>query len=218
MAADSKGVYTNAQTNERTNSIVSKIYRQGQVYFSLAGLTSNKARGFDVARIVDSKLRNTNDVDEAIQQVKAAVKNALLVYLENQKRTTPALFQNNLDGDRYITSIGFITIRKNRPYTHLIGFMVSDGDKVRVKTEEEEYAGNNKRDAVYYLGTSGEINRYMNTIRSNNIEPVRFVEKLMNLQAAKTPALVSAPIDIIKITPAETVWIKRKKGTPVELD
>jgi hypothetical protein len=216
MAADSRGVYTNAKTYEKTSSIVSKIYKTGNIYFSLAGLTSNSTQSLDIAKTVNENLSNSN-ITLAIQQVKAAVQTVLLTYLTNQKKNNPVLFKKNIEGERYITSVGIVTIKNNKPYSHIIGFTVMDGNELKITTEEEVYASNSKRDAVYYLGTSGEINRYMNTITSNNMQPVPFVEKLMNLQINKTPELTAAPVDIIKITPSETVWIKRKKGTPVQL-
>jgi hypothetical protein len=39
----------------------------------------------------------------------------------------------------------------------------------------------------------------------------------MNLQIAKTPKQVGLPVDMIKMTPKETEWIRRKKSTPIEL-
>ncbi len=216
MAADSKAVYTNAKTFEETSEAVSKIYKSGNVYFSLAGLTLNETRLFDVAKIADGAFKNTHNLNTAINKIKAKVGDALLQYLTNQKKNNPVLFKNNLAAEKYITSIGIITIKNNKPCTHLIGFIVTDDQRLKITTQEEVYPTGSKRDAVYYLGTSGEINRYMNTIESNKLEPVRFVEKLMNLQASKTPKLVGPPIDIIKLTPKETVWVRRKKGTPVE--
>jgi ATP-dependent protease HslVU (ClpYQ) peptidase subunit len=217
MAADSKGVYTNAKTYEKTTSVVSKIYKTGNVYFSLAGLTSNTTQSLDIAKTVNDNLSKSDNVATAVQQMKASVQKALLTYLSNQKKNNPVLFKDNLAGDRYITSVGIVTIKNNKPYSHIIGFRVLDRNELRITTEEEVYTPDVKRDAVYYLGTSREINRYMNTITSNNMQPVPFVEKLMNLQINKTPELTAAPVDIIKITPSKTVWVKRKKGTPVEL-
>jgi len=215
MAADSKGVYTDASTYKVTTSIVSKIYKTGNIYFSLAGLTSNSTQGFDVATTVNRNLNDAN-INTSIQQVKTSVEKTLLIYLTNQKKNNPVLYRNNLASERYITSIGIVTIKKNKPYSHIIGFRVIDGDPLKITSDEETYL-DGKRDAVYYLGTSGAINRYMNTISKNNLKPEQFVEKLMNLQINKTPNLVAAPIDIIKITPDKTDWIKRKKGTPIEL-
>jgi hypothetical protein len=217
MAADSKGVYTNAKTYEKTTSVVSKIYKTGNVYFSLAGLTSNPTQSLDIAGTVSNNLSNSTNITVAIPQMKSAVQKALLAYLTNQKKNNTFLFKKNLEGDRYITSVGIVTIKNNKPYSHIIGFRVLDKNELKITAEEEVYASDTKRDAVYYLGTSGEINRYMNTITSNNMQPVSFVEKLMNLQINKTPDLTAAPVDIIKITPSKTVWVKRKKGTPVEL-
>jgi len=216
MAADSKAVYTNAKTFEETSEKVSKIYKSGNVYFSLAGLTLNETQLFDVAKIADGAFKNTQNLNSAVKKIKATVAEALAQYLTTQKKNNPVLFKNNLTTEKYITSIGIITINNNKPYTHLIGFIVTDDQQLNIRTQEEVYAPGSKRDAVYYLGTSGEINRYMNTIESNKLEPVRFVEKLMSLQASKTPKLVSPPFDIIKLTAKETVWVRRKKGTPVE--
>lgn len=216
MAADSKAVYTNAKTFAETSETVSKIYRSGNVYFSLAGLILNETRLFDVGKIADSTFRNTHNLNNAVKKIKAKVGTALLQYLTNQKMNNPALFKNNLASEKYITSIGIITIKNNKPCAHLIGFIVTDNQQLKIRTEEEIYDQGSKRDAVYYLGTSGEINRYMNTIESNKLEPVRFVEKLINLQASKTPDLVGPPFDIIKLTVKKTVWLRRKKGTPVE--
>jgi hypothetical protein len=216
MAADSRGVYTNAKTYEKTSSIVSKIYKTGNIYFSLAGLTSNSTQSLDIAKTVNDNLSNSN-ITLAIGEMKVAVQKVLLAYLNNQKKNNPVLFKNNIEGERYITSVGIVTLKNNKPYSHIIGFRVLDENALKVTTEEEVYASDAKRDAVYYLGTSGEINRYMNTITSNNMRPVPFVEKLMNLQINKTPDLTAAPVDILKITPSKTVWIKRKKGTPVQL-
>lgn len=218
MAADSKAVYTNAKTLQQTSGTVPKIYKSGNIYFSLAGLTLNEIQLFDVAKISGLAFKNTGNINAAIKKIKVAVGNALLNYLTNQKKNNPELFKNNLTAEKFITSIGIVSLKNNKPYTHLIGFMVTDAPQIKIRTEEDEYASGSKRDAVYYLGTSAEINRYINTIRSNNLEPVRFVEKLMNLQISKTPDLVSPPIDIIKITPKETIWVRRKKGTPVEFE
>ncbi len=218
MAADSKAVYTNAKTFKQTSEIVSKIYKSGNTYFSLAGLTLNETQLFNVAKIADIEFKNTGNINAAVKKIKAAVSDALLQYLINQKKANTVLFKKNIAAEKYITSIGIVTIKNNKPCTHLIGFIVTDTQQLKIRTEEEEYTSGSKRDAVYYLGTSGEINRYINTIRSNNSDPVRFVEKLMNLQVSKTPDLVSLPIDIIKITPKETVWVRRKKGTPVEFE
>lgn len=217
MATDSKAVYTNAKNYRQTTATVSKIYKRGNVYFSLAGLVSNNNRSFNLAEIINGNLAHASDLVAAIEQIKAAVKEVLLAYLNNQKKNNPSLYKKNITGDKYITSIGIVTIKNNRPYTHLIGFTLADTGRLKIKTDEEVYDTNVDRDAVYYLGTSDEINRYINSIKRNNSEPVKFVEELMNMQIAKTPALVSAPIDILKLTPNQTTWIKKMKGTPVEL-
>jgi hypothetical protein len=215
MAADSKALYTNATTAEVTPEVVGKIFKSGNVYFSLAGLTLNETRLFDVAKIADDAFKNTENFNAAVKKIKATVSGALLLYLNNQKKSNPRLFRNNLL-EKYITSIGIITIKNKKPCTHLIGFIATDSPQLKIRTEEEIYSQRSTRDAVYYLGTSGEINRYMNTIESNKLDPIRFVEKLMNLQISKTPNLVGPPIDIIKLTPKETTWVRRKKGIPVE--
>ncbi len=216
MAADSKAVYTNARTFKKTSETVSKIYKSGNIYFSLAGLTLNETRLFDVAKTADATFKSTHNLNAAVKEIKVAVSEALTQYLTNQKKNNPVLFKRNLTDEKYITSIGIVTIKNNKPYTHLIGFIVTDTQQLKIRTEEEVYTSGSKRDAVYYLGTSGEINRYMNTIKSNQLEPVQFVEKLMNLQVSKTPDLVSPPIDIIKITSKQITWVRRKEGTPVE--
>jgi hypothetical protein len=217
MAADSKGVYTNAKTNQQTSASVSKIYKSGNVYFSLAGLTSNNTRSLNIAALANRKLTDTANLQWAIDQIKVSVKEALLTYLNDQKINSPILYKNNL-ADKYVTSIGLVTIQNNRPYTHLIGFVATDNGKPKITVEEEVYKSANQKDAVYYLGTSGEINRYMNSIQANNDEPVKFVEKLMNMQIIKTPKLVAGPVDILKLTSTQTTWVQRKKSTPVEFN
>lgn len=217
MAADSQGVYTDAKTYRQSIQTVSKIYKSGNVYFSLAGLISNETRSFNVAAIVNSKLVHASNLVSAINEIKVAVKADLFNYLTSQKRNNPLLYKANIEGEKYITSIGIVAIRNNRPYTHLIGFSAVDKGALQISTEEEVYGPNADKDAVYYLGTSDAINKYMNSIQRINSEPLQFVEKLMNLQIAKTPQLVATPIDILKITPKQTTWIKRKKGTPLVL-
>lgn len=216
MAADSKGFYTNAINYQKTSSIVSKIYKSGNVYFSLAGLISNPTRLFDVAKIVNDKFKASSNIDSAIAQAKVEVQFALTTYLTNQKRNNYRLFKNNLTSGTYITSIGIIALKDNKPYAHIIGFRVTDEEEVEVTSEEDFYASN-IRDAVYYLGTSEEINKYLGSIRKNNLNAVQFVDGLMNLQIQKTPNLVGAPVDMLRITPKGVEWIRRKKTTPIVL-
>lgn len=217
VAADSKGVYTNAKTNKQSVESVSKIYKSRDRYFSLAGLTSNTTRSLNIAAITNENLSNTSNLETAIDQLKLDVKEALLTYLNHQKKNHPILYESNLS-EKYVTSIGLVTIHNNRPYTHLIGFAATDNGQLKISVEEEVYKTSTNKDAVYYLGTSGEINKYMNSIQTNKYEPVEFVERLMNLQIAKTPQLVAGPVDILKLTAKRTTWVKRKKGTPVDLN
>jgi hypothetical protein len=217
MAADSKGVFTNAKTNKQSVESVSKIYKSGNRYFSVAGLALNTTRSLNIAAIANERLSHTSNLETAIDQLKLDIKEALLTYLSNQKKNNPTLYRNNLS-EKYVTSIGLVTIQNNRPYTHLIGFAASDKGQLKISVEEEVYKGANSKDAVYYLGTSGEINRYMNSIQTNKYEPVEFVERLMNLQIDKTPQLVAGPVDILKLTNRRATWVKRKKGTPVDLN
>jgi hypothetical protein len=210
MAADSKGVYTNAKTYRATSRVVSKIYKSGNVYFSVAGLTSNPTHSFDVGKIADTKLRGSADLKAAIDTIKAELTKALLAYLTRQKKTNYRLFRNNMEADAYI-------IENNRPYAHILGFKVKDDAKLSISVDEDFYATSSSRDAVYYLGKSGAINSYMNSITSNNLKPAAFVDKLVNLQITKTPNHVGGPVDIIRMTPTSTEWIRRKKTTPIEL-
>jgi hypothetical protein len=217
MAVDSKGAFTNAKTYQKTNKVVPKIYKTGNIFFSVAGLTANTARSFDVGKLTDANLKAGNSLNSGIDSIKLNVKDALLKYLTNQKKNNYNLFKKNIEEENYITSIGIIAIKNNKPYAHLIGFKVRDGATLKITVEEEFYASNFNKDAVYYLGTSAHIDEYMSTIKSNNLKPVAFVEQLMQLQMEKTPELVGPPIDIIKITAKETQWIRRKESTPVEL-
>jgi hypothetical protein len=217
MAADSKGVFTDAGSYKQSHSIVSKIYKTGAVYFSIAGLTSNAARSFDVGQLTNKSLKNAKSLNAGIENIKTSVSKALVSYLQNQKKNNYTLFKRNLPSSVYITSIGFITIHNNQPYACLLGFKVTDGTQLKIDVHEEVYTATSNRDAVYYLGTSGEINKYMNTIKSSRLKPVDFVDKLMNLQIAKTPGEVGYPVDMIKLTTKESTWIRRKKSTPIEI-
>ena len=87
MAVDSKAVYTNAITNKKTTAVVSKIYKTGNVYFSIAGLASNRVRSFDVSKIANADLKSSTNITTAINKIKSDVKQALLTYLSNQKKT-----------------------------------------------------------------------------------------------------------------------------------
>ncbi|TDH29010.1 hypothetical protein EXU57_02750 [Segetibacter sp. 3557_3] len=217
MAADSKGVFTTVSGNRESVAMVSKIYQRSNVYFSMAGVTSNNSQNFNVARLIDAELQNFTTWPEVTNRIKRSVERALLPYLNYIKSANNNLYRNNLVASDYFTSVCLIGIKNKTPYAHLLGFKVTDGATINVTTEEISYGKGNLKDAVYYLGQKTAINKYMQSVQRVTMTPEKFVEKLVSVQAASTPKLVGGPIDILRITPSGVKWIRRKKGTPVVL-
>lgn len=216
MAADSKGIYTNAKTFKEESRTVPKIFKTGNYYFSITGIVSNTTRSFDVSKIINGRLKNAADINTGIEQIKEDVKAALKTYLSYNKKHNPVLFKKDMEMGNYVTSIGIIGIMNHKPYAHILGFKVMNINTLELKTEEDYCPSDDAVSTVYYLGKSDAIKKRMDTLKHITEKPEVFVEGLMLLQIKKTPQYVGLPIDIIKMTPKETVWIRRKESTPVE--
>ncbi|MDQ3290375.1 MAG: hypothetical protein M3Q05_03695, partial [Bacteroidota bacterium] len=157
LAADSKGVYTNAKTFKKETRTVPKIFKTGDYYFSLTGVVSNTTRSFDVGKVINNRLKNEADLSKAITQIKEEVANSLKLYLSYNKKHNPSLFKKDLELGNYITSIGIIGIKNNKPYAHILGFKIINTASLDIKTEEDFCPSANSVSTIYYLGKSDAI-------------------------------------------------------------
>lgn len=218
MAADSKGFYNNAKTLKQESRIISKIYKTADIYFSLSGIIANTQRNLDISRIIHHHLSNSKNLDSAIAEIKNEVRKSLLTYVGDNRKNNPKLFAANLNVGTYVTSIGLVTLKKSKPYAHIIGFKIINGAQMNIKVEEDFAALNSgERSRLFFLGKNNAINHYLDTVKKINPDPFLFVDKLMSVQINKNPESVGAPVDILQISLTETKWFRRKKTTPIEL-
>jgi len=218
MAADSKGFFYNAGTTKQENSTVSKIYKTAGVYFALAGVIKNEARNLDISQLVHKHLEESKDLERTLTNLKVDIRNRLMQYVSYNKQNSPKLYEANKKLGRYITSVGLITMKNNKPYAHIIGFQVVEGKNLRIEIDEDfAPAAGDTQDRLFMLGKNKAIHAYLDTMKKIDADPFVFVDKLMSVQIENTPQYVGKPVDMVKITYKETIWYRRKKSTPVML-
>jgi hypothetical protein len=219
MAADSKGFYSNTSTLKQESRVIPKIYKSGAVYFSLSGVVSNQKRNLDISSLIHQQLKTNGDLTKAIQGIKSEIRKSLISYLSYNKINNPKLFDANLKSGTYITSIGIIAVKDSKPYAHIIGFKIVNAEKLGIIVEED-FASSEKEEPnrLFFLGKNNAINAYLDTVKKIEEDPIKFVDKLLGIQIAKTPESVGAPVDIIQLNSQEAIWIRRKPATPVEMN
>ena len=209
MGADSKRMIIDEKANLTVNESVCKIRNVGSYCYALAGFVASRSTFFSADSIVALHLKNSGDYNEAVKNIARDIRKALKKEFAYQKKNNPLVFHKMALSKEHILEVAILSIRNGKPYVQIIGFQLSDEEKIKIKDYTASCPGDcpQEQTQFYLLGDYSGIEKYLER-KGPVADPVSLVEKLITLQSHATPNSVGTPVNMIRFTSGGVEWIR----------
>lgn len=209
MGADSKRMIIDEKARLTVSESVCKIRNVNSYCYALAGFVASRSTFFSADSIVALHLKNTSDYNKAIKKITGDIRKALQKEFAFQKKYNPDVFLKMAATKEHILEVAILSVRNNKPFAQIIGFQLTDEDKIEVKDYTATCPGDcpEEQSQFYLLGDYSGIEKYLEEKKSV-ADPVSLVEQLITLQSHTTPNSVGTPVNMIRYTPGGVEWIR----------
>jgi hypothetical protein len=200
VAADSKRTF---YFNDKYKSeSICKIHNVGDRYFAIAGIDDG-----GLLKAANGALTNSTNIDSSIIIFEKVMTARYTYLMTTAQKYYPEKFKHFLqDG---LSCVSFFGYYSGEPYVININFLVTVDDKQRVSIAYRTQLVS----SITVIGISEDIEKTKpedlpseEMIRKN---PELYVESLVEIEARKRPLAVSAPIDLLELSPQGPNWIRR---------
>ena len=204
VAADSRRTFLFNDDKNKYESIC-KIHNVGATYFAVAGFDDG-----GLLNAANIALKENSDIDSAVNMF-CTIMTARYQYLMTQtQQYYPDKLKDFLQNG--LADVSFFGFVNGKPEVKDIQF------SVRIK--KDKIIINHVIQPVGYITVIG-ISKDIDDAKPDELpskltmlqKPSAYVESLVEYEAAKHPAAVSEPIDLLELKPDGAVWI-RKNGNP----
>ena len=185
---------------DTTPEVTCKIHCIKNIYFS--NIHSLADHSFLIAKKVCEDQIGVKNVITVFE--KEFIRQTLPI-LEKYKIQNPSYYES-LINDSILCQTIFFGFEESLPYMISVLFRARQLLTGQINLKAEAH------DGILFIG--GEV-REIDTLFSNealwNQGPVSAIDKLIGIEINSHPKEVSYPIDIIKLTKSEKIWIRRKQ-------
>lgn len=200
VAADSRRTfYFNAKYKSES---ICKIHHVGNNYFAVAGIDDG-----GLLKAANGALGQNAGIDSALHTFETAMTARYTFLMTTARRYYPDKFKHFLQSG--LASVSFFGYDHDEPYVIDVNFFVYLDDKKHVNVTYRT----KQISTITVIGISEDIAK-AKTSDLPSVEMIRdspelYVESLVKIEARKKPLDVSAPIDLLELSPDGANWIRR---------
>jgi hypothetical protein len=200
-------------TNNKYTETVSKIYKTKDIYYNLAGNILNGATQFNAAKIIDTCIKENDNLSVMMEQTSKALEKEIGKELAWIKSHDPNYYKEKTNGSSSFITAGIAAFEKGSPFLQLFSFDLT-GDCLEVNKRQLHKSNIGENNKAHILGERDAIAHFPFPSGINCKNDVSAVEKMFELQIEKTPEKVGYPIDILILKAGGETWVKKQDITP----
>ncbi len=215
MGADSKTTVEGSTTSTGT---ACKIHQADNLFFAVAGLTSDPGRGFNAPAIIREAMRNESTMADKVEAAEQALIERLNEELNRLQAEDPSMYARKVraEGGK-VLSLAFVGFQKNESFALVRQFRAVASHPVSVRVSRQSCPGDCPDGVrMFFLGRYRSIERYMS--RRSKETPRLSLEEAVNhfieLEIGENPQEVGGPVDILRIDKDSPRWIQKKDSCP----
>lgn len=202
-----------------------KITRFGDVYLVFSGIPSLPASNFNAYEIAQKIFSGKGTINDRLTLFDRAVSAKLQEAFEKLRTTDDKLFSRWYTedvGTRIAMQMLVAGPEKKRTVLAMLEYRIASkkNEPVKLETIKQNIVTQpgSDRPKILFLGMQDAINVLKKRKDFlSNFDEVSKINEWITAEAKANPALVSGPVDIIKISPKKTEWIQHKDICP-EID
>tara|TARA_R110002012_G_scaffold19108_1_gene69337 strand:+ start:8304 stop:8984 length:681 start_codon:yes stop_codon:yes gene_type:complete len=216
LATDSKGTWTSGNSGEKSTEEIVKIVKAGEYYYSIAGILGSTKNHYGYREVISHYLVN-NDFETAKSNIKNELYDRLMVDIVDYKENNPHIYDHVKDF-AYFLSLGIIGRIDGCPFGSKILFQNDKKANVSITVSDSFFSSpkNSSQAKAYYLGSCDAILNYTNSYGFPKMSPEEGIVALIEAQVDASPNDCGLPVDLIKLTSLDDIWVSRKNGCPIE--
>lgn len=215
MGADSKTTVEGSTTSTRT---ACKIHQADDLFFAVAGLTSDPGRGFNAPAIIGEAMRNESNMADKVEAAEEAIIERLNKELNRLQAEDPSMYARKVRAEGgNVLSLAFVGFQKDESFALVRQFQAVESKAVSVRVSRQSCPGDCPDGVrMFFLGRYSAIERYMSN-RSKDTPRLRLEEAVnhfIELEIGENPQDVGGPVDILRIDRDGARWIQKKDSCP----
>jgi hypothetical protein len=199
-----------------------KITKMNDIYLVFSGIPALPKSSFNAYEIAEKSFAGKGTISARLDAFDKAVKGKLQKAFEKLRKTNDKLFSRWYTDDvqhRIAMQVLVAGAEKNGTVLAMLEYRIVSKKKepVKLKSIKQNIMTKPGSDQpkILFLGMQDAINDIMKKKDFfSDFDEVRNINEWIMAEAAAEPALVSAPVDIIKISPTKTQWIQHKSQCP----
>jgi len=214
LGADSKTITEGQPVTDRK---VCKIYQAHELFFAVAGIASDRRRGFNVPEIVARAVLNGFTIGEMVKLSEEAIVEQLISELVRLREEDSATYQRMVKTDGgTILALAFAGYEEGATFVIISQFGAMDDHPPSVSVKRDSCPGNCPFGVkTFFLGSYKAIARYIaGKTGEGDMEPIEAIRYLMELEMESNPQEVGGPVDILRIDKQGPKWIQKKEECP----
>lgn len=199
-----------------------KISRMNDVYLVFSGIPSLPVSSFNAYEIAAKSFADNGSITARLDAFDTAVQGKLQAAFEKLRTTDDKLFSRWYSEDvknRIAMQVLVAGPEKKGTVLMMLEYRIVSQKKEPVKLQAIKQdivpkPGSNQP-KILFLGMHDAIDALLKKKDFfSDFDEVRNINEWILAQAAAEPALVSGPVDILKISPKKTQWLQRKDQCP----
>lgn len=202
-----------------------KITKMSDIYLVFSGMPSLPVSSFNAYEIAEKSFAAKGSIADRMAAFDKAISGRLQAAFEKMRTSDAKLFSRWYKEDvqnRVALQLLVAGAEKNGTTMALLEYRITSklDEPVRLESFREtvDKKTSPDRPTILILGTQDGINQLKKSKNFyNDFEEVSKINEWIQAEAKASPALVSTPVDIIKITPKKAEWIQHKSQCP-EID
>lgn len=199
-----------------------KITKMSDIFLVFSGMPSISAANFNAYEIAEAVFAGTGTIGERVNAYDRAVQGKLQAAFEKLRTTDPQYFSRWYAQDvvnRIAMQVLVAGAEKKGTVLTMLEYRIMSPQNapVELKAFRQEITTKpgSSNPKILLLGMQDAINE----LRAkkdyfSDFKPVTLINDWITAEATAEPSRVSAPIDILKISPKKTEWIQHKEQCP----
>jgi hypothetical protein len=197
---------------DRRPQLTCKLDAHDEVVFAMAGLVVRPENDFDVQQLMHTVLKTPGTLGERTAVLERLVQGRLLGTLTRIRMELPDLFATQL-ASGFVLNVTLAAVRDGVAYLEMRDFYaeVAPDQSVRLRVNRVSCPRECPRPTeVFGVGETATMMKYLSALPELPEALPALAEQMVELEIADRPALVGAPVDIVRARTSGIDWLHRK--------
>ncbi|HYH16668.1 MAG TPA: hypothetical protein VD794_15665 [Flavisolibacter sp.] len=215
LAADSRKTYLDKNGIQKVETI-DKIYQTEDCFYAICGFHEEE-NSFSIHQLIHECLLQYSGMQNAISQMTQILAKAIKNYFSALKKSSAAIFNQLRKYSALSGEIFLIKCVKSIPTAYLLDYSITEGASVKVTINSWTINCKHiKENYCCFWRAIGNTSNLPTCIPEKTwaTHPEICARKVIEEGIIKYPNFVSAPINMLELTPENVIWLEKSKTSP----